>query len=99
MASGDLSRIENAFAEAVLDSGLWSRALNTAETLNFRTTPLPLGSVGILGALIPGMDAWSARSGSLAHQATRSRCKSRGGFDMRPSTPSRRKISNEAIRL
>jgi hypothetical protein len=56
MASGNLSRIENAFTEAALDSGLWSRALNTAETLNFRTTPLPLGSVGILGALIPGMD-------------------------------------------
>ena len=56
MASGNLSRIENAFAEAVLDSGLWSRALNTAETLNFRTTPPPLGSVGMPGALIPGMD-------------------------------------------
>lgn len=28
MASGDLNRIEDAFAEAVLDSGLWSRAFN-----------------------------------------------------------------------
>jgi hypothetical protein len=28
MASGDLNRIESAFAEAALDSGLWSRALN-----------------------------------------------------------------------
>src|ERR1700756_837819 len=56
MASGDSSRIENAFAEAVLDSGSRSRALNTAETVNFRTTPLPFGSVGIPGALIPGMD-------------------------------------------
>jgi|SRR6516165_3422160 len=65
MASGDLNRIESAFAEATLDSGLWRRALNTTETASFKTTPLPLGSLRIPGALVPGWVVWSARSGSL----------------------------------
>src|ERR1700746_1378512 len=61
MVSGDLNRIECAFAEAALDSGLWRRALHTTETTRFKTTPLRLGSVRIPGALIPG---WVARSRS-----------------------------------
>jgi len=41
MASGDLNRIESAFAEATLDSGLWSRALNPTEIGSFGTARLP----------------------------------------------------------
>src|ERR1700745_1881891 len=64
MVSGDLNRIECAFAEAALDSGLGRRALDTTRTTRFNTTPLRLGSVRIPGALIPGWVARS-RSGSL----------------------------------
>ena len=46
MASGDLGRIESAFAEAVLDSGLWSRALDLTEIGIFGTLP-PLGDTRI----------------------------------------------------
>jgi len=46
MASGDLDRIESAFAEAVLDSGLWSRVLDLTEIGIFRTLP-PRGDARI----------------------------------------------------
>jgi len=44
MASGDLDRIESALAEAALDSGLWSRALDMTDIGIFGTLP-PLGDV------------------------------------------------------
>lgn len=97
MASGDLNRIESAFAEAALDSGLWSRALNITKTASFGTTLLPLGSVTIPGALIPGVDGvvgpglWlGARRRALSAIARRFARESMP-FDMRPSTPSRSK--------
>ena len=43
MASGDLDRIESALAEAALDSGLWSRALNLTAL-----SPTEIGSVETL---------------------------------------------------
>jgi hypothetical protein len=55
MASGDLNRIERAFAEAAADSGLWSRALNTTETNSFETTLPPLGGITIPGEQIMGV--------------------------------------------
>jgi hypothetical protein len=97
MASGDLNRIESAFAEAALDPGLWSRGLNTANTANFRTTPLALGSGRIPGALISGWVARSARSGSLVAPSdatfgaiARRFARASMPFDMRPPTPPRR---------
>jgi hypothetical protein len=62
MASGDLNRIESAFAEATLDSGLWSRALNPTEIGSFGTARLPLGGVTIPGALFPGWVVWLVRA-------------------------------------
>src|SRR5215831_6422355 len=62
MASGDLDRIESAFAEATLDSGLWSRALNLTEIGSFGTALLPLVGTTIPGALFPGCVVWSARA-------------------------------------
>jgi hypothetical protein len=42
MASGDLNRIENAFAEAVIDCGLFSLALNLTKTFRDRLAwPMP----------------------------------------------------------
>ena len=49
MALGDLKRIEEAFAEAAIDSSLWVRALDiaTAETRSFGAILLPLTGLAI----------------------------------------------------
>ena len=100
MASDDLSRIENAFAEAVLDSGLWSRALNSAGTVNFRTAPLRLERVGIPGALIRGMDGVVGLARIVGAAKRRALGANRAAVLICVRRrPSRRKISNEAIRL
>jgi hypothetical protein len=52
MASGDLNRIEDAFAEAVLDSGLLSRAFNRRRKFS-QSSLLPRAGT-IPGSLFPG---------------------------------------------
>src|SRR5215472_6766911 len=97
MASGYLNRIESAFAEAALDSGLWGRALKIAETGSFGVTVLPLGGVAIPEAIFPGRAARSARAGICAGSLVapgaallnRAPVRESMPFDMRPPTPSR----------
>src|SRR5215467_10467613 len=100
MASGDLDRIESAFAEATLDSGLWSRALNLTEIGSFGTALLPLGGGRILKKKIPGVRGvvGSGRClvGIVGGASRRAAQRNRARFaresmplDLRPSTPTR----------
>ena len=71
MVSGDLNRIESAFAEATLDSGLWSRALNPTEIGSFGTARLALGGVTIPGDYF--RSGWCGRSGPMSGRDGESR--------------------------
>ena len=107
MALGDLNRIDSAFAEATLDPGMWGRALDTMahETGSFGATLLPLAGVPIPNVpatetvgealehyfwagwhLIEQIQAGGPLLTRLADHSEQSM-----QFDMRPSTPSRRK--------
>jgi hypothetical protein len=63
MVSGDLNRIESGFAAAALNCGLWSSALNLAETGRFGATLLPPGGVATPRALFVGGVGWGGRPG------------------------------------
>ena len=100
MASGDLNRIESAFAEATLDSGLWSRALNLTEIGSFGTALLALGGAndswsiisGVRGVVGPGRSLVGIVGGASRRAAQRNRARfarESMPFDLRPSTPSR----------
>jgi hypothetical protein len=92
VASGQLNRIESAFAEAAYDSGSRSCVSYAANSIYFMAAARSLGIAMIPGASIAGRLAWSARAGSLIARGDARSVNSRSGLraqqsDMRAPTP------------